>query len=174
MSGQPKRIALISTGGTIEKTYDELQGMLQNQVSNLDVLLASLRLEGVELARVSLMNKDSLEMTDGDHQLIAETVGSMVAHHDGVVVVHGTDRLAETGERIVAVLGTPKVPVVLTGAMRPFVMRNTDATQNLTEALVAVQVCPPGVYVAMHNQVLRFPGVEKDRTRMTFTRPDPA
>ena len=174
MSVTPKRIALISTGGTIEKTYDELQGVLQNQVSNLDVLLASLRLEGVELVRVSLMNKDSLEMTDGDHQLIAETVGSMAAHHDGVVVVHGTDRLAETGERIVSVLGTPRVPVVLTGAMRPFVMRNTDATQNLTEALVAVQICTPGVYVAMHNQVLRFPGVTKDRTRMTFTRSDPA
>jgi L-asparaginase len=174
MSRQPKRIALISTGGTIEKTYDELQGVLQNQVSNLDVLLAYLRLEGVELARVSLMNKDSLEMTDGDHQLIAETVGSMTAHHDGVVVVHGTDRLAETGERIVGVLGTPRVPVVLTGAMRPFVMRNTDATQNLTEALLAVQVCPPGVYVAMHNQVLRFPGVIKDRTRMTFTQADEA
>ena len=46
MSVTPKRIALISTGGTIEKTYDELQGVLQNQVSNLDVLLASLRLPG--------------------------------------------------------------------------------------------------------------------------------
>jgi len=166
------RVALISTGGTIEKTYDELEGVLENALSNLDVLLASLQLEGVSIVRVPLMNKDSLEMTPADHRLIAETVGSMGAAHDGVVVVHGTDRLAVTGEKIVEVLGTPRVPVVLTGAIRPYVMRNSDAAQNLTEALLAVQVAPPGVYVAMHNRLLRFPGVVKDRARGTFVRAD--
>ncbi len=163
-----RRIALISTGGTIEKTYDELQGVLANEISNLDVLLASLRLEGVEIIRVPLMNLDSLEMTERDHQLIAETANSMAAAHDGVVIVHGTDRLADTGHKIHTTLGTPPVPIVLTGAMRPFVMRNTDAIQNMTEALLAVQICQPGVYVAMHNRVLAFPGVVKDRRRMTF------
>ena len=59
-------------------------------------------------------------------------------------------------------------PIVLTGAMKPYAMRNTDATQNLTEALLAVQIVAPGVYVAMHNKVLQFPGVEKDRARGTF------
>lgn len=163
-----KRIAIVSTGGTIEKTYDELQGVFENAISTLDVLLASLRLEGVELVRVPLMNKDSLEMTAADHTLIAETVRSMTAAHDGVIVVHGTDRLAATGECIFTKLGTPRVPVVLTGAMRPFVMRTTDAAQNMTEALLAVQVLPPGVYAVMHNRALRFPGVVKDRVRMTF------
>jgi L-asparaginase len=165
-----RRIAIVSTGGTIEKTYDELQGMLQNQVSNLDVLLASLRLEGVDLVRVPLMNKDSLEMSAADHTLVAETAGSMAAVHDGVVIVHGTDRLTVTGERIVEVLGAPRVPVVLTGAMRPFAMRVSDAAQNMTEALLAVQLVEPGVWVAIHNRVLRFPGVVKDRQRMTFVR----
>ncbi|MCA8966559.1 MAG: asparaginase, partial [Planctomycetes bacterium] len=78
--------------------------------------------------------------------------------------------LATTGDRICAQLGTPRVPIVLTGAMRPYVMRNSDAPQNMTEALLAVQVMPPGVYVAMHNQVLRFPGVRKDKERGTFVR----
>ncbi|MBL8729248.1 MAG: asparaginase [Planctomycetes bacterium] len=169
-----KRIALISTGGTIEKTYDELQGVLANQASVLDVVLASLQLRGVDIVRVPLLNKDSLEMTAQDHELIARTAGSMAEGHDGVVIVHGTDRLATTGDRIHALLGTPRVPIVLTGAMRPYVMRNTDALQNLTEALLAVQVMPPGVYVAMHNQVLRFPGVSKDKERGTFVRRDDA
>jgi len=165
-----KRIALISTGGTIEKTYDELAGVLQNRASVLDVVLATLQLDGVEIVRTPLMNKDSLDMTEQDHTLIARTAGAMAEAHDGVVVVHGTDRLAVTGERIDQLLGTPRVPIVLTGAMRPYVMRNTDASQNLTEALLAVQVLAPGVYVAMHNKVLRFPGVVKDRERGTFVR----
>ncbi len=166
----PKRIAIISTGGTIEKTYDELSGVLSNQLSVLDVMLASLEVHGIDIDRVPLMNKDSLEMDEEDHTLIARTALAMAADHDGVVIVHGTDRLTNTGDRIVDLTTEPQVPVVLTGAMRPYALRNTDATQNLTEALLAVQLLEPGVYVAMHNKVLKFPGVVKDRDNGTFVR----
>ncbi|MBX3250886.1 MAG: asparaginase [Myxococcales bacterium] len=169
-----KRIALVATGGTIDKTYDELRGVLVNDLSNLDVMLAQLELHGVVLTRVPLMNKDSLDMTPEDHTLIAKTAGVMAESHDGVVVVHGTDRLSITGERIVELDPEPPSPIVLTGAMRPFQLRNTDAMQNLTEALLAVQIAPPGVYVAMHNRLLRFPGVVKDRARGTFVRAEEA
>jgi L-asparaginase len=165
-----KRIALISTGGTIEKTYDELSGLLANQISVLDVMIGSLELRGVEVMRVQLMNKDSLEMDADDHTLIAQTADSMARAADGVVIVHGTDRLAQSGERIVEVVGTPRSPIVLTGAMRPYELRTTDALQNLTEALLAVQLLAPGVYVSMHNQVLQFPGVAKDRQLGTFVK----
>src|SRR5262252_7878133 len=96
-----RRIALISTGGTIEKTFDELSGVLANKLSVLDVMLASLELRGISVHRVALMNKDSLEMTPDDHTLIAETAARMAREHAGVVIVHGTDRLAVTGERVV-------------------------------------------------------------------------
>ena len=165
-----RRIALISTGGTIEKTYDELSGVLANQISVLDVMLASLELRGVEVQRMQLMNKDSLEMTADDHTLIAQTATRMAEATAGVVVVHGTDRLAVSGERVVELAGTPVTPIVFTGAMRPYELRSTDALQNLTEALLAVQIVPPGVYVAMHNQVLQFPGVVKDLERRTFVK----
>jgi ubiquinone/menaquinone biosynthesis C-methylase UbiE len=169
-SAATRRIALVSTGGTIEKTYDELSGVLKNEVAVLDVMLARLELRGVALERVRLMNKDSLDMSAADHELIAGVVGELAQDHDGVVVVHGTDRLAISGDACCARLGTPRVPVVFTGAMRPYELRSTDALQNLTEALLAVQILPPGVYVAMHNQVLRFPGVTKDRDLGTFVK----
>jgi len=165
-----RSIALISTGGTIEKTYDELRGVLSNQVSVLDVMLASLELRGVAIHRVQLMNKDSLEMSPEDHTLIAEMAGRLAQAHAGVVVVHGTDRLAVSGHRVVELIGTPATPIVFTGAMRPWELRSTDALQNLTEALLAVQLVAPGVYVAMHNQVLQFPGVTKDLERRTFVK----
>ncbi len=164
------RIALISTGGTIEKTYDELEGVLSNQVSVLQVMLSQLQLGGVTIERLPLMNKDSLEMTPADHDLIAETAVKQARATDGVIIVHGTDRLANTGHRIHELAPAPPVPIVLTGAMRPYVMRTTDALQNLTEALLAVQLARPGVYVAMHNKLLAFPGVRKDVERGTFVR----
>jgi L-asparaginase len=166
-----KRIAILSTGGTIEKTFDELSGVLANQVSVLDVMLASLELRGISVSRVQLMNKDSLEMSPADHTLIAETAAASARGHDGVVVVHGTDRLAISGERVVDLVGVPASPIVFTGAMRPYELRTSDALQNLTEALLAVQIVPPGVYVAMHNRVLAFPGVIKDRELGTFIKP---
>jgi L-asparaginase len=162
-----KRVALISTGGTIEKTYDAYSGLLANRLSVLDVMLASLELRGVEIHRVPLMNKDSLDMDDADHELIARTAHTEAASRDGVIVVHGTDRLAKSGERVLS-HGPVRVPVVFTGAMRPYELRHTDAVQNLTEALSSVQLLPPGVYVAMHNQVLAFPGVVKDAALGTF------
>ena len=164
------RVALISTGGTIEKTYDALEGALHNSISVLDLLVARLDLKGVELVRVSLMNKDSLEMMDSDHTLIAKTALAMAAIYDGVVVVHGTDRLQYSGERTVELMEQALVPIVYTGAMVPYDFRHTDAVQNVTESLLAVQILSPGVYSVFHNQVLRFPGVVKDRARGCFIR----
>jgi L-asparaginase len=167
-----KRLALISTGGTIEKTYDARSGALSNRVSVLDVMLDSLALRAVELDRLALMNKDSLDMSDADHDLIARVAGEEAGRHDGVVIVHGTDRLAVTGERLVARWGTPASPIVLTGAMRPYELRDSDALQNLTEALMAVQLLPRGVYAVMHGQVLQFPGVIKDPVAGEFVKLD--
>ena len=165
-----KSIRLLLTGGTIEKTYDELSGVLSNRVSVLDYMLSQLQLEGVSLDRQSLMNKDSRDMTDEDHAMIAQVAIEATAAYDGVVVLHGTDRLSETGELIAAQGDLVQTPIVLTGAMRPWILRNTDARQNLTEALLAVMLLDPGVYVAMHNNVLQFPGVVKDRERGRFVR----
>ena len=165
-----KRIAMISTGGTIEKTYDELSGILSNEVSVLDIMLSRLEIRGVEIERLALMNKDSLDMSPEDHALIAATSCRASQTHDGVVVVHGTDRLTVSGEKMLEIGEEIQSPIVLTGAMRPYALRNTDAIQNLTEALLAVQVCPVGVYVAMHNQILSFPNVVKDRTLGTFVK----
>jgi L-asparaginase len=170
MEERLRSIALVSTGGTIEKTYDQMEGVLQNGMSVLDIMLAQLHHEGIEIYRVPLMNKDSLDMAEDDHALIAETVERLASDHDGVVIVHGTDRLCVSGDTCVERLGRPRVPVVFTGAMRPYALRTTDAMQNLTEALLSVQLLPPGVYVAMHGKVLEFPGVVKDRERGTFVR----
>ena len=120
------------------------------------------------------MNKDSLDMDAADHTLIAQTAANLAVESDGVVVVHGTDRLAVSGHRLVELVGVPATPVIFTGAMRPYELRSTDALQNLTEALLAVQLVPPGVYVSMHNHVLAFPGVIKDRTLGTFVKLEPA
>lgn len=165
------RVAILTTGGTIEKTYNEADGTLRNTGSVLEEILAALRLPDLEWRRVSVMSKDSLEMDDHDRRMILDAVRAAIETDvDAVLVVHGTDTLSETGELLHRGLPGVRKPVILTGAMRPYEFRDTDAFQNMTEALLACRLATPGVYAAMHNQVLRFPGVVKDRTRMTFRR----
>ena len=162
-----RRIALISTGGTIEKTYDELSGVLANQVSVLDVMLASLELRGVEVQRVALHEQgqprhDARRSHADRRDRGAGWRARPPASSSSTAPIGSRCR----GDRVVELVGTPASPIVFTGAMRPYELRSTDALQNLTEALLAVQLVPPGVYVAMHNQVLQFPGVvEGSRAR---------
>ena len=162
------RLALVSTGGTIEKTYDELSGLLSNDVSMLDFLLTSI-VTDIEISRIRLMNKDSRNMSIKDHKLIADTVEVNSEDHDAIVIVHGTDKLVETGNEIYNRQNF-SVPVILTGAMRPFQLKKTDATQNITESLLAAKILSPGVYCVMHNKVLSFPGVVKGYTLGTFVK----
>ena len=164
------KLGIISTGGTIEKTYCALNGALINGSSVLDVLLSGLELPGVEVHRRSVCNLDSLDMVEQDHERIVREVLELIEIMDGIVVVHGTDRLAVTGELLHQrhTVDSLAVPVILTGAMRPYELRTSDASQNMTEAIIAAQLLDPGVYCVMHSQVLRFPGVEKDPVQGTF------
>ena len=163
-------VTLISTGGTIETTYDERAARFGNVDTVVPEMLDRLRLPFLDDRPVELMAKDSRDMTDTDHQLIATTAHAAATETDGVVVLHGTDRLETSGEVTIAT-GLPPSPIVFTGAMRPWMLRDSDALQNLAEALIAVQLVPPGVYVAMHGQLLAFPGVVKDHRAGTFVRP---
>jgi L-asparaginase len=166
------RLTILTTGGTIDKTYDELQGSLSNRRTVLDVILGSLRLPDLFIRHIEVMHKDSIDMTDEDRETIARAVCDAAANSDAIVILHGTDTLSRTGEYLCGECGDLEIPVILTGAMRPYEFRNTDAMQNVTEALLAARTLDDGVHVAMHNRVLSFPGVIKDRKARTFVRND--
>jgi L-asparaginase len=169
-----RQISLVTTGGTIEKTYDERTGSLENRRSIVRRMLGRLRLEDTQISVVELMSKDSLLMDGTDRERIVETVRALGGSPQldtpttGIVILHGTDTLEKTGDAILAAFPRPRVPIVLTGAMRPFEMTRTDALQNLTEAIFATGVLAPGVYCVAHGRALPFPGVTKDRDRTTF------
>jgi len=166
------RLTILTTGGTIDKTYDEFQGNLRNEHTAIDVLLDSLRLPDLEFSHVEVMHKDSLDMTAEDREIITKTVCEVAPASDAVVILHGTDTLSETGEHLCEKCAGLEIPVILTGAMRPYEFRDTDALQNVTEALLASRLLGAGVYVVMHNRVLKFPGVVKDREALSFARAD--
>ena len=165
------KIALYTLGGTIDKDYCEASASLKVGQPAVHEIVSTLRLPGVELQVIPLLSKDSLEMTASDRESLLFALKRALPAVDGVVITHGTDTLAVTGEFLLAQLPALEKTIVLTGAMTPSALKRSDATQNLTEALLAVKLLSSGIYCVFHGQVLPFPGVTKDYTLMTFTKP---
>jgi L-asparaginase len=161
-------IFVITTGGTIEKSYSERTGSVANVVNKIERYLHLLRLPNSEVRLVPLLNKDSLRMTREDRQLIAATVRGLLGERAPIIITHGTDTMVETGLFLKQSLPQIQIPVVLTGAMAPLGFESSDGLQNLTESLFAVRVLGPGVYVVMHGQVFPVDRVKKDRALARF------
>ena len=155
-------VYLLTTGGTIEKVYSEQSGLVENVDNKIGRYLRLLRLPDTEVNVVTLMNKDSLEMTGEDRVLILGMVRAILKEKAPVVITHGTDTMVETALYLQRALEAPVMPIVLTGAMSPLGFEGSDGLQNLTESLLAVQLLRPGVYVVMHGRVYPADRVGKD------------
>jgi L-asparaginase len=161
-----QRIHLISTGGTIEKIYSETTGTVVNLETKIDRYLKQLRLPDAEIDAISVMNIDSLEMTQEDREEVLQVVrGRLDAP---IVITHGTDTLVETGLFLKQHLPSLAYPIVFTGAMTPLGFERSDGLQNLTESLLAARLLPPGIWLVIHNQVFPIDHVRKDREASRF------
>ena len=163
MNHGPQLIYLLATGGTMEKVYSEQTGFVVNHEAKIDRYLARLRLPETEIRVTHLMNKDSLDMTAADRQLVLRAVEERLGDAAPIVISHGTDTMVETGLYLEARLPPLQASIILTGAMTPLGFEGTDGLQNLTESLLAARLLPPGVYVVMHNEIFPVSGVRKDR-----------
>lgn len=173
--GQGFRLTVLATGGTIEKYYDAHAGALVLGRSVIDALLAELVLPDIDITIDRVMNMDSLDMGDDDRACIvaAATEVLRVRAPDGIVVTHGTDTLARTADALAASLTALSCPVILTGAMRPFRVAESDAVQNVACAIMAARLLVPGVYAAFHGRVIPAGRIEKDYKRLTFVDSNP-
>jgi len=162
------KINIITTGGTIEKTYDEMDGSLSNRGSHLREMLKRLRLPFTQIHHQDLLWKDSLEMTEIDREKIYLAVRKFVPDKVPVLILHGTDTMEITAQYLYDRLMPVSIPIILTGAMKPFGFEDSDALQNFTEALYAASLVAPGIYISMHGALHPMPGVRKNRERGTF------
>ena len=103
-------IAILTTGGTIDKTYNESDGKLANVGSLLHYILGSLRHYDLVIRNIPVMSKDSLDMTDVDRETILYAIKAALSQNDAVIVIHGTDTLADTGEYCTRTCPTSRNP----------------------------------------------------------------
>ena len=156
-------ICIFVTGGTFDKTYDEIRGRLSFGDTHLPEMLRLGR-SRVEVSIRTLMMIDSLDMTDADRDVIVRHCAQCADSR--IVVTHGTDTMVETAAALAR--GVPGKTIVLTGAMIPYAFGSSDGLFNLGSALSFAQVLPPGVYIAMNGQHFAWDKVRKNRETGIF------
>jgi L-asparaginase len=156
-------VRIIITGGTFDKHYDEIRGILTFKDTHLPEILRYVRCTlPIELELNQLI--DSLDMHLANRLKILESCRR--APERRIVVTHGTDTMIETG-KILGEAGLDKT-IVLTGAMVPYSFTASDAVFNLGSSITAVQILPAGVYVAMNGRIFPADRVRKNRESGTF------
>ena len=86
------------------------------------------------------------------------------ANVDGVLIIHGTDTLAYTATALSFLLTSLTIPVVITGSMHPISEPDTDAIDNLNNALATLNSGRAEVMVAVGQQPLPGSRVTKAST----------
>lgn len=140
-------IKFLATGGTFDKIYYDA-----NSDFHIGEPMATAILEeanaNFDYEVESILEKDSLDITDQDREHIRQKVSEQTS--DKIIITHGTDTMIQTA---MCLLDIPDKVIVIIGAMQPARMRFSDASYNIGFASSAVQILPPGVYVAMNGQI---------------------
>ncbi len=152
------KVLFIQTGGTIDKDYPRLTEGYAFEISEPAVrrILAKVS-PYFEYEVVSALKKDSQEITAADRKKLYNICKTAKAAK--IIITHGTDTMIKTGKALASIKGKT---IVLTGAMRPEMFSNSDASFNVGLALGALGSAPNGVYIAMNGRVYPISKVKRN------------
>ena len=157
-------IRILVTGGTIDKTYSPVEGVLGFSRTHVLAMLQQGRVSVPEDRVETVLLKDSLEMTDADREVILRAC--VAAPETRLLITHGTDTMILTAAHLArARLGKT---IVLAGAMIPYTFSNSDGLFNVGFAFAALQLLGPGVYICMNGRVFHWDMVCKNRPAGRF------
>ncbi|HIQ27333.1 MAG TPA: asparaginase [Sulfurovum sp.] len=159
-----KKILIINTGGTFNKTYNPLNGKLEiNTYTNALDKIASKWFYDFEVLHI--IGKDSLEMTNQDRLELLGTISQSSYH--SFIVIHGTDTM-DISAAYIDEAGLEK-EILFTGAMVPYSIDPVEATANFASAYGYMQALKKdGVYIAMNGIIDKYHKIKKDRKKGKF------
>jgi L-asparaginase len=155
-------IRIFTTGGTIDKVYFDAKSTYEVGEPQIGEVLERSDVGFLYSIR-TLCSKDSLDLTEEDRQAIRQAIHA--DPHRLIVVTHGTDTMVETARRLRDI---PDKVIVLTGSSQPARFHGSNAIFNIGCAIGAVQILPPGVYIAMNGRIFDGDKVHKNPETRRF------
>lgn len=161
-----KQICIINTGGTFNKSYNFLTGILEINKNNdfIKILLNNIFKYHNHINIRGIIFKDSLEFDDNDRNALLNTINE--TNEKKIIVIHGTDTMNLSAE----FLGNNNInkTVIFVGSMIPFSINPVEATANLSLALGFIQHCPQDIYISMQGLILPHQNINKNKQTGIF------
>jgi len=159
-------ILFLITGGTIDSFYDGTKDtVVPYENSVIPKYIQSLKLyDQTEFVQVCM--KDSRAITANDRKQIAKTIEKSACTK--VIITHGTYTMPDTAKYLKTNLTRQDQTIVLTAAMVPHEIMNSDAPFNLGYAFSEIHHLPAGIYICMNGRVFTADEAAKDIAQGRF------
>ena len=159
MSSKTK-ILILNTGGTFNKIYDELTGKLIVPKNNnaIKMILSKSKISNTKIK--GIIYKDSLDINNKDREELKKYIEK--SNYDKIIIVHGTDTINKTASYLNKYIKNKKI--VLTGAMIPCSIEQTEATSNLMSAFgFLLNSNKNNIYICMHGLIKKYNKITKNK-----------
>ena len=154
------KIAFIQTGGTIDKDYPRVTKGYAFEISEPAVKRILEKLNpSFEYDVISILKKDSLDITKNDREKIFETCKKIKSNK--IIITHGTDTMLDTAKKLSSI---KEKTIIITGAMRPERFSNSDAPINIGVAIGAINVLLNGIYISMNGKIFSWDRCKRNQS----------
>ena len=164
-----KKILVLHTGGTISMQADSSGAVVTSSDNPMNHM--SNPLEGIQVHTLDFFNLPSPHIKPKHMLALYQKIKEEAANYDGVVITHGTDTLEETAY-FLDTMEIPRIPIVLTGAMRSSNELGSDGVYNYLSALRVAsddKATDKGVLVVMNDEIHAAKYVTKTHTTNVST-----
>lgn len=161
-----KKIKWLATGGTISCIQTENGLHPAAADSQMRDMLSMLPETEAEIFPRCIMNIDSSDISVKDMKLLGTEADKAIKEsYNGIVITHGTDTMAYTSAVLRKMLSGTPIPVIITGAQRPFYSDDSDGRTNLFNAIkAAADSSLKDVFLLFGDKLIRGDRAHKDYT----------
>lgn len=160
-----KKIALITTGGTIASKQNEEGRLVSGVLASEDYCDLKEIPSDTEVKIISLLNKPSMHISLDDLDQIADKISELFKQgFHGAVITHGTDSLEESAYYLDLIVDHSN-PVVVTGSQRSSSASGSDADTNLIQSICAAssdKLFGIGTVVVFNERIFSAKYVKKE------------
>ncbi|EKD43185.1 MAG: hypothetical protein ACD_72C00415G0005 [uncultured bacterium] len=148
------KILLLFCGGTISMSKNK-SGALESHYTAEQFFEMEPRFKNIANIDVTIVdNIDSTNINHKQWEKIVDIIAKNYKKYDGFLITHGTNTLGYTSSALSFALPNIGKPVVLTGSQIPGEIINSDARNNLANALKVATLKIGGIFVVFGSKII--------------------
>ena len=158
-------ILILSTGGTFNKVYNEINGKLIviNSKKKIKKLFSTSFKCKIKIK--TIIHKDSMYFSHKDRKKLLKTVKN--TKYKKIIIIHGTDTINISARYLKE--NNIQKKIVFTGSMCPISICAYEGIANIALSVGFLNINKTNdVYIAMHGLVKKYNSIVKDKSLGIF------